>query len=176
MAVRRRRPLIPPPYPRRNPYTPSSSQSPLGSVPAVSLRLSARTALAPLLLLSHKDLRIFACFGGRGRRRIAPLAVLHWRSALGLRWSCPYGGRSFHSFLDISMFPFIGPLPAIVKGSGVPLPSRFGGRLRSLPLGPPSLFINIAYLFPGMCYDLMTFRSGAPSGARSPIIVKSSRT
>ena len=52
MAVRRRRPLVPPPYPRRNRYTPlSSEQSPLVSVSAVSLRLIAKTALAPLLLL-----------------------------------------------------------------------------------------------------------------------------
>lgn len=36
--------------------------------------------------------------GGRGSRRIAPLAVLHRRSALGLRRSRPYGGRSFRSF------------------------------------------------------------------------------
>ena len=35
MAVRPRRPLIPPPYPRRNRYTPSSPQGPLSSVSAL---------------------------------------------------------------------------------------------------------------------------------------------
>ena len=61
MAVRRRRPLVPPPYPRRNRYTPlSSEQSPLVSVSAVSLRLIAKTALAPLpLLFPSQTLRWF---------------------------------------------------------------------------------------------------------------------
>lgn len=59
MAVRRRRPLVPPPYPRRNRYTPlSSEQSPLVSVSAVSLRLIAKTALALFSRrLSFVDLR-----------------------------------------------------------------------------------------------------------------------
>ena len=42
MAVRRRRPLVPPPYPRRNRYTPlSSGQTALTPLSRVSLRLSA---------------------------------------------------------------------------------------------------------------------------------------
>ena len=65
MAVRRRRPLVPPPYPRRNRYTPLSSQSPLNSVSAVSLRLAAKTAFASLLLLSKsKTLRWFLIWLG----------------------------------------------------------------------------------------------------------------
>ena len=47
MDVRRIRPLVPPPYPRRNRYTPKSSQSPLNSVSA----FAAKTASASLLLL-----------------------------------------------------------------------------------------------------------------------------
>ena len=42
MAVRRRRPLVPPPYPRRNRYTPvSSGQIALAPLSRSSLRLSA---------------------------------------------------------------------------------------------------------------------------------------
>ena len=42
MAVRRRRPLVPPPYPRRNRYTPASSgQTALTPLSRSSLRLSA---------------------------------------------------------------------------------------------------------------------------------------
>ena len=61
MAVRHRRPLVPPPYPRRNRYTPASSgQSPLNSVSAVSLRLAAKTAFAFLpLLFDSQTLRWF---------------------------------------------------------------------------------------------------------------------
>lgn len=55
MAVRRRRPLIPSPYPRRNRYTPLSPQNPLSSVSAESLRLTAKTAPALLLLLFPCD-------------------------------------------------------------------------------------------------------------------------
>ena len=50
MAVRRRRPLVPPPYPRRNRYTPpSSGQTALTPLPRVSLRLSAE---APYLFVA----------------------------------------------------------------------------------------------------------------------------
>ena len=58
MAVRRRRPLVPPPYPRRNRYTPSSIQTALHSLPAyaessqrsVCLSSSNRTRCAGLRL------------------------------------------------------------------------------------------------------------------------------
>ena len=72
MAVRRRRPLVPPPYPRRNRYTPlSSEQSPLVSVSAVSLRLIAKTALAPLLLLfPSQTLRWFVMGALWGKRKV----------------------------------------------------------------------------------------------------------
>ena len=44
MAVRRRRPLVPPPYPRRNRYTPASSgQTTLTPFLRASLQLSAKT-------------------------------------------------------------------------------------------------------------------------------------
>ena len=79
MAVRRRRPLVPPPYPRRNRYTPASSgQSPLNSVSAVSLRLAAKTAFAFLPLLFDSQTL-------RSRWRLCrltdaacPLRVLRW--------------------------------------------------------------------------------------------------
>ena len=46
MDVRRIRPLVPPPYPRRNRYTPSSSeQSPFRSASAPDLRSAAKAAL-----------------------------------------------------------------------------------------------------------------------------------
>ena len=58
MAVRRRRPLVPPPYPRRNRYTPSSIQTALHELPAyaessqrsVCLSSSNRTRFAGLRL------------------------------------------------------------------------------------------------------------------------------
>ena len=116
MAVRRRRPLIPPPYPRRNPYTPSSSQSPLGSVPAVSLRLSARATFAPLSLLSHKDLRIFACLRRTGE---SP-----HRSARGPASEICFGSASVSS-LWRTVFSFLlpGPCRRPVKGSDAAAPS-----------------------------------------------------
>ena len=82
MAVRRRRPLVPPPYPRRNRYTPlSSEQSPLVSVSAVSLRLIAKTALAPLLLLFPSQTLRWFVMGALGiwtksARSLLPQAVL----------------------------------------------------------------------------------------------------
>ena len=45
MAVRRRRPLVPPPYPRRNRYTPSSIQTAPHSLPAYAE--SSRRSVAP---------------------------------------------------------------------------------------------------------------------------------
>ena len=60
MAVRRRRPLVPPPYPRRNRYTPSSSgQTALAPLPRVSLRLSAKAPyrfVAPPLRFTNASL------------------------------------------------------------------------------------------------------------------------
>ena len=54
MAVRRRRPLVPPPYPRRNRYAPESSQSPLNSVSAL------RRKLRPLPCSSFSNRKRFA--------------------------------------------------------------------------------------------------------------------
>ena len=56
MAVRRRRPLVPPPYPRRNRYTPLSS----GQTALCSLRPAAKAHTAPLsLLVPSQTLRWF---------------------------------------------------------------------------------------------------------------------
>ena len=56
MAVRRRRPLVPPPYPRRNRYTPLSS----GQTALCSLRPTAKAHTAPLsLLVPSQTLRWF---------------------------------------------------------------------------------------------------------------------
>ena len=90
MAVRRRRPLVPPPYPRRNRYTPlSSEQSPLVSVSAVSLRLIAKTALAPLLLLfPPQTLRWFVmgALWGLDKLRSARSRLRRVGSERGLYW------------------------------------------------------------------------------------------
>ena len=71
MAVRRRRPLVPPPYPRRNRYTPlSSGQTTLHSLPA-----APRARNAPLsLLFPPQTLRWFAAGTLWGKTNCAPLA------------------------------------------------------------------------------------------------------
>ena len=104
MAVRRRRPLVPPPYPRRNRYTPlSSEQSPLVSVSAVSLRLSAKTALAPLLLLFPSQTLRWFVMGALGiwakSARLRCPSSSHRKRCAGLRREPWYWGkvRSFSS-------------------------------------------------------------------------------
>ena len=110
MAVRRRRPLVPPPYPRRNRYTPlSSEQSPLVSVSAVSLRLIAKTALAPLLLLFPSQTLRWFVMGALGiwaKSARSPLAAnsFCW-PALGTvsaAKSAPYWGLSWDIWQDIN--------------------------------------------------------------------------
>ena len=77
MAVRRRRPLVPPPYPRRNRYTPlSSGQTALTPFPWKARGFSRKLRIASLpLLFQSQTLRWF------------PIGFLEfWQTALGYDW------------------------------------------------------------------------------------------
>ena len=91
MAVRRRRPLIPPPYPRRNRYTPlSSGQTALHSLPpcgetsqrSVAPPLSARNSfawfLAELSTLGFGKLRFTRFYLAAKVRRVLDAEITVW--------------------------------------------------------------------------------------------------
>lgn len=102
MAVRHRRPLIPPPYPRRNRYTPSSSKEtalhsprPLGRARTASFLSPLPIANTSLVCDGNPEMQSPLCSVSALRRKLCPLPCSsspHETRSAGLSRS-PFQGR-----------------------------------------------------------------------------------
>ena len=112
MAVRRRRPLVPPPYPRRNRYTPASSgQTALTPLSRSSLRLSAEAPyrfVAPPLPRESTSLGFARIM--RARLELGSLSRIVTHFAVEM---C-------YDFVTFCFFRFLPALPSASPGSPWP--------------------------------------------------------
>ena len=152
MAVRRRRPLVPPPYPRRNRYTPLSS----GQTVLCSLRPAAKANTAPLsLLFPSQTLRWFVMGVLWGKNKLRSTRSRLRRELATLR--CPFSSHR-KRFAGLRREPcgetqsplvlFCGNMPAAKRSPGWDFPGYFG-RLPMEIVTHPAV---------GMCYNSMTFQ------------------
>ena len=112
MAVRRRRPLVPPPYPRRNRYTPASSgQTALRSLPAYAV--SSHRSVAPPLPRESTSLGFARIM--RARLELGSLSRIVTHFAVEM---C-------YDFVTFCFFRFLPALPPASPGSPWPGSGRF---------------------------------------------------